>query len=458
LIFEDKIKFGEGLGYDGQTYGRLVKEFPRNILQGSIDTYYCQRMLPVALAKVTLVLLGKTSALNSNIILIFQTFNFLAIMFSIYLWYAISNACGYCKENAWLGYFALFYSFALYKMPLYYPVLTDVFAFTLSLLMLYSYILENPLILFIAIILSAFTWPTMIFFGGTLFIFADKRHSWFPEIKDQKKQYFFTIGCSCMVVVITILWALYAVYEDKALTMFAEVPIYKKALPFSITFVCIYMFFASLGLIKAINITNIRVPFSVLIKNIRFSHLIVWSLFFITTRLILRLLAPYGPPPLIARIMGMALKYPGVYTISQFVYFGPVILLVYLLWHRIAPRITDFGFGFWAFAMLLLPLSLFSEGRLIINGIPFIVIMLLNGYDFSNNKKLLYFCIFLTILCSRFWINLNTYHTEHYFASSGPWLQPRYYLIQATITGVAAGIMFILLFQEKYWMKAKVKN
>src|SRR5262249_45416437 len=65
----------------------------------------------------------------------------------------------------------LFVNFAVLKWVPYYPVLTDVYALTLGLLMLYCYLADRALALGVLTALGAFTWPPLIYQGSLLLLF-----------------------------------------------------------------------------------------------------------------------------------------------------------------------------------------------------------------------------------------------------------------------------------------------
>lgn len=67
LSTKDRIPFNDGLGYDGNIYGEMIKHFPSNLKDGHLNPYYTARIAPIALCATTLDCLSIEKS-NENIL------------------------------------------------------------------------------------------------------------------------------------------------------------------------------------------------------------------------------------------------------------------------------------------------------------------------------------------------------------------------------------------------------
>lgn len=175
LVVGEIIPMGGGLGVDGIEYARITLEAPE-VLDHGLGPLYAARVLPSLL--VRLLIEGTGLGLDAEgVIRGFEILNGLLMLACVWLWLLIADAVGLGSSGRWLGFLALFVNCGLMEVYHYYPVLTDVSALFLSLLMLWAHLRRRLVVLFVATAAGSFTWPTLLYLGLVLFLFPHRRET-----------------------------------------------------------------------------------------------------------------------------------------------------------------------------------------------------------------------------------------------------------------------------------------
>jgi hypothetical protein len=146
-LWGEKVPVGGGLGWDGQVYGAMALDFRGTVLEAPITAYRVQRVLPSALVYAGLRGTGATRDVET-VIRGFVVLNTVLLVGCVMLWTSIARALGIGPRGEWLGFVALFVNWAVLKQGTYYPVLTDISAFTLGLVGLHAYLVRGRATLF----------------------------------------------------------------------------------------------------------------------------------------------------------------------------------------------------------------------------------------------------------------------------------------------------------------------
>ncbi len=150
--------------------------------------------------------------------------------------------------------------------------------------------------------------------------------------------------------------------------------------------------------------------------------------------------------------------FPGISLVAHIVYFGPGILLVILLWPKVADAARELGTGFVAMLGLGVCLSIFSESRTITAYIPaFILALILALARMGHLRKWGFVaCATLCVLFSKVWMQMavtdrffdgpGLVPLQRYFMNFGPWFSPRSYLWQGLAILLASAILISWLY------------
>ena len=107
FYFGERISIGNGLGWDGQFYGALAKNWSNEIAAKPLDQYTIRRVLPSAVIHVFLRL-GRFPLSDENVIRGFGLLNILCVTGAAWYWVRIASHLAIGPRGKWLGFCALF--------------------------------------------------------------------------------------------------------------------------------------------------------------------------------------------------------------------------------------------------------------------------------------------------------------------------------------------------------------
>jgi hypothetical protein len=161
-LFLPVINKNNGLGFDGVTYGTIIKDFYNLLLNEKLSSYQVQRIFPLFLADLILCVFNLPKE-DFYIIKYFQIYNLILLIFCTFIWNGLSKIYSLDIKYIWLGFILGFLSFGIAEMTCYYPVLTDTTALFLGFSLLYFHLKNNLTGKVIITILGAFTWPSFLY-------------------------------------------------------------------------------------------------------------------------------------------------------------------------------------------------------------------------------------------------------------------------------------------------------
>jgi hypothetical protein len=160
--FPEFIQEENGLGWDGEAYASILKNFKEQIQNQQINSYYFQRILPITIV-YTFLYITNLPLSDTNIILAFLALNILLIVIAFFVWVLLCRHLRLGLQGKVLSFTGIFLNYALLKMPFYYPVLTDLIAFTIGLIMFYCFLRKYTIGLLLISIIGAFSFPTLFY-------------------------------------------------------------------------------------------------------------------------------------------------------------------------------------------------------------------------------------------------------------------------------------------------------
>ena len=157
---KDTIPVNNGFGWDGNMYGMYTQFLPEAIDQGAINAFRMQRMLIPAMLYAVMERAGMERT-PEQVISAYRLVNMICIGLAIIAFLLLAKAANWFDETIWLGFAAIFFSMPFMKMSLFYPILSDIPAFAIGLWAVFCWVKRwRPGLLF-AILIGAFTGPTM---------------------------------------------------------------------------------------------------------------------------------------------------------------------------------------------------------------------------------------------------------------------------------------------------------
>ena len=151
----------------------------------------------------------------------------------------------------------------------------------------------------------------------------------------------------------------------------------------------------------------------------------------------------------LAIIVKTATVKPGISIIGQFVYWGPMFLLLVMNWKTTSRSIQRLGIGPIVATAVAALFAIDSEARHLLNLYPMVLMVCIKSIESRVRGKLLcWFLIPVSFATSLFWFRINVasfvdhplaFPDQRYFMTQGPWMSDKSYLTQVAIA-VAVGL------------------
>ena len=496
FIWGEKVPAGEGLGWDGVYYAEMVHHLDSMISGGQLSHYYTQRILPSFIVRSLLLLSGMSLDSDVNIIRGFELYNLSLLILACYVWQSIANHFTLSLSGRWIGFSGIFINFECSKQAFYYPVLCDVTALFVAMLLLLFYVKKRPFALLIVTILGSFSWPVVSICGAFLLLFLKTKlpkHIITPKpsllsynILLLIKKYLIEI-----LAITTICYLLLFQITDQACTLFeAKLEAFAHTVQsisdtidrvLSKNNVCIIkklMTKVEQILTALPSIIGLTIMITMLISFTEFFRFILVNLRKVQPSLIALATAAIFIPALIVKLISnpnvpnasslllliKCILFPAegkillpIITLS--VFWGPIVLMLLLYWRSFCIQARNLGPGVVLVITTSLCLGLVGEPRFLTLGWPFIVLGLVLAMESSTKKpNFKYAFIFLTILYGQFWIRLNyapwpgsdgeylqNFPKQLYFMHYGLWMSWLTYILQS-----------IFLILSALWLRSTV--
>jgi hypothetical protein len=448
------VPVGNGLGWDGVRYGNWVKNFH----PGEIGPYYAQRILPIALIHYALVLLG-IPLVDETVIAGFSVFNLLLILLACVMWILIANLLGISTRGKWLGFSGLFLNFAVLKQAFYYPVLTDIPAFALGLLLLYFFLKNNVWALFLVTLAAAFTWP-MIACAGVLFLLFPRK----PIKAMDTNGGLFSIIVAGLVTIIYCGSAVYFYFIRGWTTVgYGEENVIDGVVYLSLALAMFMLFLAIRELLRKISFDSLLTELKSFgrVRVILATLIIVLEIIFVLTPS-----ARVGDSSgethiatmhalLLAGIALTSIAKPLITFVSHVVYFGPIIILLAFKWKSFSEEVRRYGVGLIAVIVMSVFVGMDPESRHSIGAFPIFVPFLVKAIDRCGLRSSICWIFGGTaLLFSKVWFGINSASKsltplgigfQSYFMNHGCYMTLYSYVLQGSVILVTVVLFYYLL-------------
>ncbi len=470
MINPETIPAGGGFGFDGVTYARMVSEMDQMIFKGELSEYYAQRILPSFIVREGLATLGFPLDAG-NIIGGFRVLNSLFMVASLGLWMAIAQSVRLTQTAFWIGILGLLLIFPNAKQLFYYPVLTDTFAFTIGLAMVWAHLTGRPVLVAGIAIIGALGWQmagvvgmalvasTLVKAGPSNAARADKLGG--PLVLA-------TIGASALLG--TLIGLPYLLGLNLEQMMFqrdiASDP-FLRLLTIIPTLALAGCFVAYL--LACVIAARWHLHFD--LPRVATALVLLLAIVAVPNFFISAISNPEIPPPgltgygeilkalLISRVREGLVLLP---IVSHAVYYGPVFLLLLLLWRPAGQMTLELGAGF-VFAMAFFAvLSVFSESRFTFLLWPFVLTVVCKVISTMSMPRLTKWLVALgAVGFSKIWLKINQgpwpqpdydalfeWPKSVYFSSLGPWMSVENYLVQGSIVALLFALIYFTMKHE----------
>ena len=446
IFFGEQIPAGNGLGWDGILYSNITQHFSTSVFGNQLSEYYVQRILPSGIIFYTAKLMHAPLT-DQNMPMAFGIYNTIILCAGVYLWKLIATQQKWSLQVRLISFSGLFLNYAVLKMNTYYTVLTDISAFTCSLLMLYFYVCNKNYRVLFSGILGAFIFPTLLYVSIIMFIFPrnmDGNEKINIEAASRGNQWL-SFAVAAFILALALLFKLMISKLEWATGHYSWTPV-----------LCLsaLALFGYLLLGFRPMMSN-YIPLIYKLRRAFHFQALFAVIAFIAVNLILNFLSSNEPGPLTLTIflevlLVRSLAYPLIFLISHTLYYGPIICLLLCFWKETVNYLKNNGYALLIVFFFYVILSINSESRQIINFLPiavFAISEILNQKIIPRHFGTIF--VLLSLLISRFWLPLNhsewlsldtnpiqltlEFPMQWYFMSQGPWMSPIMYLIGSAV-------------------------
>ena len=435
IAFGERIPLTGGLGtYDGRRYGEVAMDFRREVLEDGLDAFRLQRIVPSAIVWAALGAFGLARD-RPHVIAAFLLGNLILQALLVLLWSALGRRAGLGDRGLWLGLVLLFLSFASLKQPYFYPVLTDTPAVLLGALVLYLHLSRRAAMLFATLLLAAFTWPALFLSGSLLYVLDREPLAATPPPRA------WNVGVAAASV------ALMLLVRASRLGLATG----SAAAIVSLLVMAAYVFAVS----RSLTATASLFDATTWRRAVRPRRLLLVIGAFVVVQVLVAS-ASTAPGMTVGRHLRHVFLYnaerPGLFLLAHAVYFGPVALLVVLLWPLVRATAWRLGLGVTAVLAFQLAHSINAESRQLVDGLPlYVLLATLAAESVPWTVGRTWLVAALGLVASKAWLPINRgewgsafeFPAQYYFMNMGPSMSRRTLLVQAA--GAAAALIVLWL-------------
>lgn len=465
----ERIPANDGAGWDGQSYVYIVQNIDEAILKRNLWPNVAERMLPSLIVWSTLKLSGLDASMG-NIQLGFFGFGVLCVLLSAALWRKIAVRMGLRTSIEIIGLVAILINFPFLKLMPYYPTLTDQAALLLGMLAIYGFLEERAGIIWLAFLLTLFTWPSGVVTLPFLLIFSGRRYtgSMACATKTQYRIIKFILGVMCLPMALYVLAAprfvdRSAIYDP--LMSNPDSAVIGVVMGSVFTVVLLYY-----GIGRTIGFNIVDAP-RFFYRNLVFRNLAlvlaalaVWQYFISAFNL-----PRYGVSVksfFLENMLQHQLLQPGSFPLMHIIYFGPILIFTVLSWDRIAKVAIDWGPGFILFFFASVVLLLDPESRHAMLFYPSLIVLTLKVMNDGGMRPApIFYIVFvlLSIIASKIWFEINTAEFllaldryppnsveihQRYFMNFGLYMDYSHYIIQSALA-IVGGVLLAFAIRHR---------
>lgn len=437
------------MGYDGSNYGDFTIHFKEKIRAHAINKYYFQRLLIPFIIYHLFSLLHLVLSIP-NIIMAYSVSNLIFIYTGVYFFFRISNFIKLSKSIEVIGFATLFFCFPVLKFSLYYPVLMDIPAFAVAIMMAYLFLKGKPYLFFLMILIGSFIYPNFIFLSILYFFKNDHELSAIRPTQPVSflNKVLYALVCYTLPVFLCYIFVTLFWWNKVILDEF-------KTNPGFTFFSWLCFLFALIYIIVLNHFSKMNFSWLRVFKAINYPAIIMAVTIVIAVQLLINYYASTEAVPLtylqyLYFIINQAVKNPMNFLVAHVFYFGLAPILSLFIIKDIKREVINFGFGMILFFNMAIFFSIGSESRQLINYYPFLVLLLLYSLNkyWEVSMKFSFVFAAICIALSHFWYTINTgispnastdynsclkFPLQRYFMFQGPWVNDTMYKIHLAV-------------------------
>ena len=475
LIYIPIIPIASGFGWDGIFYGKIALNFQNMV--GNINTYGSGRIFPAVLIHYIL-LIFKLPLVLKLALLSFRIYYLIILTASALIWVNIANLLKLNSTNSWVGFIGIFITYPVLNWYFYYPALTDGTTLFISLLYIKCYLKPNYILLFLAGVISFFSWPTGILMFFSIFIYGKKENIYWG-FKKKALPRLATIFLLLLPLLLLIfvfanfvtISSLVIQYDLKGI-IFGKIGSYNNGIEYnwirllSSILLIIYLLWIYWYLLKDFDFKRF---FKLHLEKEIVMKIIVAVIFLLVLVLLKKSLSNPSLPTVRALqdyaypVITLSTRFPLQFIVSHVVFWGPSIFLFIFFFNRFINYLKSTNLAIMVGFLFTIIFTINSESRAITNFYPFIIFIMVQIIDFSKLKHLKLFMIsfvLISLFYSKIWLpvtlpetiypdapyhNLDKFPLQWYFMNFGPWMNFDMYLLHFLSVIILGGFIYLTI-------------
>lgn len=459
------INAGNGFGYDGAWYAAITKNLSGMIHNGELSLYRIQRILPSAAVKI-LMTVFRIPVEDYFIIKSFQFYNLILLSASSILYIKISELFNLSLKYIWFGFILGFVNYGIFLMPFFYPVLTDITAFFLGFCLYYFYLKDNLIAKIIVTLLSAFTWPLLVFTGILLIIFpvSFKVNKGDLQTGNHRNAKLIICLLSAVPFLIQAFITLDQYFSGLEIKTIYTQPV-KQLMYFSSVlnyFILVLFFYVILP--EKIPFASVAGILKKTLRKLSLKHVISALAIIVFTQTVYRLI---GNSTIESETDAGSIFYfmsvysvtkPLVYFVTSIGYFGPVFMICFVLLKEYRSILFNSGTGIYITFIVSFLILLITEARLITSFFPVIIVLTaLVARKLNFSRSLFVIFTIYSLILSKIYIPMNnvpdissdrySFTNQLYFMNTFMISKNSYYI--QGILFLSMTVIFILFYRNR---------
>jgi len=441
LLFGERVPTNNGLGWDGQVYFWMSRDFVEYVDDRILTAYHALRIVPSLIVKA-MHTATRTEHTYELTPIYFGLLNLVSInLGAVLLWRHLRDV-----RMVWrtAGVVALLSSFAFLRMPFYYPILTDSFAFLIGALLLWGHQRDSIPIKAGATMLGAFTFPSTLMLALPMLVMRQTESTSVPS---KPERWLMAFGVSIFIILSVTGPAFMGGMPNDTFQPERWVVLLSVPIPLA------YL----IWLWRGYNGFPLHVELKRLLSN---RGAVAWSAIFAVVVLVVIWARPSSLPQGLAfvHLVDSGLLHPAVALVAHVSYFGPIMLIPLIFPKLFKQELERLDLPLRWTAMLALSMLVASESRTAIVGLPMIILLCVRTL---NDRRITTTGIaaigMLALLWSKVWFTINQgkmdgelleFPMQRFFMHIGPWMGTQAYLIQLAAT-MATGLILWTVFRKK---------
>ena len=458
ILTLERIGVNGGQGWDGMSYVQWAGDFPGRVLHEGLTRYHSQRVLPSAVIWSALKL-ARIAPDAPHVIRAFQWLDALLLVASAWLWARTAMRLNLSRVAGWVGYVALFGAFANAKHALYYPALTDVAAFALGMLALWAFVAGRPVVLWLAGIAAAITWPALPPLIAVLLVLprpgapvADA-----PIAPRIRRVVAALVGLACGVAFAGV--ALHYLHHpvggvgDDKFAAWVRRDLLVITLPLLVFSIAVALY----TLLAPAALWNVRAYVLALPRRRLIASVVAVGALFALRAVWIAKVGTHGEGPSTAQFFCehtlSAIRGPLWGPVHSVVYWGPIVIVAALFWRRVAATAVAWGPGAVIAVALVVAFASGANSRQWNHLAPFFVAATVVATEELWTVRRAVMFGGLALAWSKVWLTLGydeplefwEFPNQRYFMNQGPYASDAMYLVHLTAVAVTALALYLLL-------------